>query len=103
RNPLEERPSSLRRVGLTAADGALVTRRIDQLDAALRAEDEEDGAIPPRTHAVSRISASSIDRPGPKAMASTRPSTPARCIASSTEKLPALGALPGLAQTQCDV
>ena len=113
-DPLEDRPPSLRCGWLAASDQSLVSRRVEQLEAALRTKREQHERVsdfpPPLAgegrgggHHDSRISASSIERPGPSAIASTRPFAPLRCISSSTKKMPALDALPLPANTDREV
>src|SRR5205814_7732497 len=84
-------------------DRPLIARRVEQLDAALGTEDEQDDGVTAGPHKVRRIRASSIDKPGPKAMASTRPDDRAFSMASSTKKIPALEALPSSLSTRRDV
>src|SRR5205814_9446061 len=84
-------------------DGPLIARRVEQLDAALGAEDEQDAGVTTGPHKVRRIRASSIDKPGPKAMASTRPDDRAFSLASRTKKIPALEALPSSLNTWRDM
>src|SRR5207237_5768009 len=89
-DPAEDGTAGLRRTRLAALDHPLIPRRVEQLDAALGTEDEQEDGVTAGPHDVSRIRASSIESPGPKAMASTSPEDRAFCRASNTKKIPAL-------------
>src|SRR2546422_4870135 len=102
-DPPEHRTAGLRRTRLTSLDHSLIPRRVEQLDAALGTEDEQDDGVTAGPHNVRRNKASSIDSPGPKAIASTRPDEAAFSTASSTKKIPALEALPSSLNTRREV
>src|SRR5205823_7884359 len=97
------RTAGLWRVRLASLDQAFIPRRIDQLDAALGTEDEQHDGVTAGPHNVRRSSASSIDSPGPKAIASTRPVDRIFSAASSTKKIPALEAFPSSLNTRREV
>src|SRR6202043_1767819 len=86
-DPFPDRSAGLRRVGLPSMDLPLVSFGVEQLDEPLCREQQQNARVAARTHAVSRISASSIESPGPRAIASTRPEILMRCISSSTKKM----------------
>src|ERR1700686_4862221 len=102
-NPYPDGSAGLRRLGLPFMDLPLVSFGVEQLNESLCREQQQNARVAARTHAVSRMSASSIESPGPRAIASTRPEILTRCISSSTKKMPALDALPLPANTERDV